>query len=115
MKGKIKVKANILNKLFAGKGKLLKGEGYLSHNISLKSFPKSKGKDRYDYHLLKGSRAIDSGLSIDDLSQFNAGHDIAPRFEYEHKSNYRSRDSWGTLDVGAFEYDPISRISSQGR
>lgn len=73
-------------------------------NVLLKSVAEARFADAasYDYHLTKGSPAIDQGVPPGKLDTF----DLTPKFQYVHPAKGDRRPSTGKLDAGAFEFGP---------
>jgi hypothetical protein len=106
IKTKQGAQAQIMNNLFVGKGKTLKGPGELLNNMQIKSDPGFVAMDNYDYRLVRGSQAIDSGLDTETLKRFKAWMDLVPQHEYIHKLKSKPRSRAGRVDIGAYEYLP---------
>ena len=54
----------------------------------------------YDYHLLAGSPAVDNGADPGFTGSFH----LSPVAEYQHPSDSLPRITYGTIDIGAYEY-----------
>jgi len=70
--------AVLTNNVFAGPGSLLIGPGSLTSNLALD--PGFVDRSTYDYHLAKGSGAIDAATGAGRVGSFS----LTPEFEYRH-------------------------------
>ncbi len=88
----------VLNNIFAGRGKMLAGDGELKNNLitDLDEFVRAK---TYDYRLKPGSHAIDAGVDPGKANDTN----LWPAFEYVQKARAGPRKKDRLLDLGAFE------------
>ena len=77
----------------------------LKRNILTQS-PNFVNKSQYNYRLAQGSPAIDAGSD----SSLSGPIKLLPEWQYVHPLNYERRVKVGKIDVGAYEFVPISRI-----
>ena len=89
----------ILNNVLAGPGTLLVGPGQPTDNIQVAD---SGFVDRaqYDYHLQRGSPAIDRGSPPGEAHGFA----LTPVAQYVHPCREEPRPVAGALDCGAYEF-----------
>lgn len=88
----------LFNNVFAGKGDLACGSGKQQGNVKTDSGFTDRA--RFDYRLLRDSKAVDAGVKPGDAS----GIDLAPHFEYFASGMFKPRPSLPMLDAGAYEY-----------
>ncbi|MDQ1267154.1 MAG: type sorting protein [Bacteroidota bacterium] len=106
----------IVNNLFAGVDAALKtaivGAADTSNNIYNVNISDFLFADEpnYDYHLLKGSPAIEAAMN--DPGEFN-GYSLFPAFEYKHPADSSFRPSKLNLDCGAFAFIDETGIFSE--
>ena len=90
------------NNIFQGNGTVLNGPGTLVTNW-ITGFAYLADPFNYDYHLTANSTgAIDTGSD----PGFGLGYSLTPIYEYLHPTDYQSRPTDATLDIGAYEYVP---------
>lgn len=87
------------NNLFVGAG-TPSSTGKLSADNLATMAPMFVDQANYDYHLQKGSPAIDQGVDPGMADQFS----LTPTEEYVHPLKHVARKSDGKLDLGAFEF-----------
>ncbi len=75
---------------------------FMADNLSFFKFKDASAKD---YHLLASSPVINHGSNI-FFSM--AGYDVTPMFEYVDICSSKERDADGRIDIGAYEYEPVS-------
>ncbi|MGR8929366.1 MAG: right-handed parallel beta-helix repeat-containing protein [Gammaproteobacteria bacterium] len=95
--------AVLINNLFVGPGKQAEGLSEGQHNLNEAKFS-FVGATDYDYHLPKGSPAIDQGVEPNSAAN---GFTLRPKFEYVHPLSLTLRRERGAIDVGAYEYEPL--------
>ncbi|NOY84560.1 MAG: right-handed parallel beta-helix repeat-containing protein [Nitrospirae bacterium] len=88
----------IINNLFAGAGNTPTGSG-ISDNLSV-GFDTFVDTNNYDYRLIAGSPAIDTGVQIATVGTLN----LSPVWEYVHRANRKERILQNILDIGAHEF-----------
>ena len=59
------------------------------------------GRNRYDYRLTRGAKAIDSGVAPEPVQGFS----MRPQYEYDADGMVRRREMRGIPDVGAYEFE----------
>lgn len=106
MAGQIK----IMNNIFAGEGTILMGQGEMINNLDFPGIfgrfsffagkPKLVDISNYDYHLTKGSPAIDAGIDPGVIGDFN----LKSSWQYVHPTEKEKRIISGEIDIGAYEY-----------
>ncbi len=89
----------LLNNLFVGKGRILKGPGRTAGNVVTQR-PRFVDRRGYDYRLRAGSPAIDAGVEPPTV----AGFPLAPVWQYRHPAQGEKRPRRGALDAGAYEF-----------
>jgi hypothetical protein len=63
----------------------------------------------YGYHLLATSPAVNTGI----ITTKNVlGYALQPTLMYQEVASYESRSNTDQIDIGAFEYFPVSSVSS---
>ncbi len=96
------------NNIFQGAGTILNGPGMQVTNwVTSNAYLFNPAN--YDYHLTASSTgAIDTGSD----PGFGLGYSLTPVYEYLHPTDYQSRPSDATLDIGAYEYpaDPTAPV-----
>jgi len=93
------VSAALLNNLFVGKGRMLKGPGRAAGNVVTRR-PRFVDRRGYDYRLRPGSPAIDKGVEPPTVTDFP----LAPVWQYRHPTGGEKRPRRGALDAGAYEF-----------
>jgi hypothetical protein len=95
----------IMNNIFAGGGSTPSGSGSLAVNTNITSATPPGLVDRvnFDYRLTASSSARDAGA---DPGVSANGVSLTPISEYVHPTNRRDRPVVGTIDVGAYEFQP---------
>ncbi|HYE98292.1 MAG TPA: protein kinase [Planctomycetota bacterium] len=88
-------RGRVVNNVFEGRGRILEGEGQVSHNLS-GAGPFVRDAAAGDFHLRPGSPAIDAGTDPGTVD----GLDLTPRFLPGTRD---PRPRRGALDLGAFE------------
>ncbi|MFV0564295.1 MAG: T9SS type A sorting domain-containing protein [Flavobacteriaceae bacterium] len=103
--------ANISNNIFAGTGTMLNGTAttmdanYANTTISDLGFVDELN---YDYRLTENSPAVNYGTALNPVNGFS----LTPDFMYEHPNNNSTRTTInGTIDAGAYEYNPSLSVS----
>ncbi len=94
--------AVIRNNIFVGPGTRIAGPADSGGNFdgATDGDPLLTNLATYDYHLLSGSPAADSGIEPGT----GAGFDLSPTSHYLHPAGSENRPHVGTIDVGAFEF-----------
>ena len=95
-----KARVRLVNNIFAGNGKVLKGIGQPINNLTEAGESFLDGKN-FNYALKSTSAAVDKGIMSGDFD-FTFKLD----FEYLHPAKHVVRPQDGKLDLGAFEYRP---------
>jgi hypothetical protein len=104
--------ALIQNNIFAGAGSVMTGKAERISNLEtpdinkrfsfLAKHPGFRDAENYDYHLIKGSPAVDQGTELPKIP----GLDLTPVWQYVHPASAVQRPVAGPIDIGAFEYQP---------
>ena len=90
----------LVNNLFIGPGTVLQGQGTQRTNLATHD-GQVVNQAEYDYHLAKGSPAINKGM----LPGMAARYDLTPVYEYVDPLSSMPRTVVGpAIDVGAYEY-----------
>ena len=94
--------AVVRNNIFVGPGTRISGPTDSGGNFDAATDgdPLLTSLASYDYHLLTGSPAADSGIAPGS----GAGFDLAPTSHYLHPAGREARPQVGIIDVGAFEF-----------
>jgi hypothetical protein len=87
----------LINNLFVGGGTVLSGPGALTTNL-VTNKPMFVNAAQGDYHLAKGSPAIDAGSNPDTAYGFS----LTPVYQYANLAGV-ARPKHGAIDVGAYE------------
>ena len=98
LKGSIKGVA--ANNIFAGKGKVMKGELELRNNFFDEDFKVFNDISIFDYHLRKDAPFIDKGISI----KTSEGENLLPKYQIELNGLVKRKQIGQGFDPGAFEY-----------
>ena len=96
--------AYIINNAYLGSGDFLEGgneDDVLSHNLKLED-NEIVARGAYDYQLRSNSRAINGGT----IPRSDDGDTLIPTLQYVHPLAKKQRSDDGSLDVGAFEFQP---------
>ena len=93
------LKAVVENNLYLGKGDLVRGIAEQKNNMHGDDSD-VQNRAEFDFHLAKGSKAIDAGGAP---SQVN-GLPVLLDKQYLHKQQFESRPKDDRVDIGAFEY-----------
>jgi Right handed beta helix region len=92
--------SRLVNNLFIGPGTVLQGQGTQTTNLTTRN-AHLVNQAAYDYHLTKGSPAINKGTPPGTA----AGYDLTPKFEYADPLSATPRTVVGpAIDIGAYEY-----------
>lgn len=89
----------ILNNVFAGPGTVLVGPGQPMDNVQVADAG-FVDRTHYDYHLKRGSPAIDAGRPAGEAHGFA----LTPVAQYVPKCGEEPRPTAGALDCGAYEF-----------
>jgi hypothetical protein len=92
----------ITNNIFVGNGPVLSGPASTQDSNLQTTDPGLVSVAEYDYRLLPDSPARNAGTTPDTTN----GIDLAPVFQYVHRSNRETRVADGAIDIGAYEYVP---------
>ena len=85
-----------------GTGRVLTGaSGSMAGNLQTTA-PELQDIDGFDYRLRSNSPAINAGVAPGSGN----GYDLTPVYQYVHRANRESRQTNGSIDVGALEYNP---------
>jgi hypothetical protein len=90
-------RVRIVNNLFVGPGRVLRGAGELAHNLQCRD-PGLADRARFDYRLAAGSPAIGAGV---DPGIAN-GVPLVPVAQYVHPAREEARASRSRIDLGAY-------------
>ena len=90
-------RVRLVNNLFVGPGRVLRGAGELSHNLHSDE-PGLVDRANFDYHLAEASPAIGAGIDPGVLN----GFPLAPVAQYVHNASEEPRPILDRLDLGAF-------------
>ncbi len=90
--------ARIVNNLFVGPGRVLRGQGELRSNLQTDA-PGFLDRARFDYRLAAGSPALEAGVAPGDWD----GMDLLPATQYRHERRASGRSVEGRIDIGAYE------------
>jgi hypothetical protein len=93
-------RAKLVNNLFVGEARVLRGDGLQLTNWSGAHAPFIE-RSAFEYRLARGAPAIDVG---GDAGSF-MGMDLSPVSEYRHPARGAPRPRLGAPDLGAFEGD----------
>jgi hypothetical protein len=97
--------SRLINNLFVGSGIVLQGRGTQVSNLVTRN-AKLVNQAGYDYHLSKGSPAINKGTPPGTA----AGYDLMPLYEYMDAVSATPRTVVGpAIDIGAYEYGNIGQ------
>ena len=100
--------AVLRNNIFVGPGTVCtQANAVLDHNLTM-SDPGLVNQASFDYHLLAGSPAVDTGVD----PGMGSGQSLAPKYHYVHPMSFENRTSVGTIDIGAYELGGGSTSSS---
>jgi hypothetical protein len=108
-------KSLLMNNIFVGSGIVLQGRGTQVTNLVTRN-AHLVNQAEYDYHLSKGSPAINKGT----LPGRAAGYDLAPLYEYVNPPSATPRSVVGpAIDIGAYEYgnvvqSPVKTVAPSG-
>ncbi len=100
----------VVNNIFYGPGTTWSGSGVTlttSNNYVERSYnnsPRFSNVAGFDYHLQKDSPCRDAGIPSGMIDEF----DLTPRYEYVHDALGAPRRNVGNIDIGAFEFSPLS-------
>jgi hypothetical protein len=103
-------KATVVNNIMAGPGSPWTTEGVTvvqSHNYidaTRNNTARLADPASYDYHLLPDSPCRDAGVAPDPVD----GVSLTPQFQYVVDAQSAARVTVGTIDIGAFEYQPTA-------
>ncbi len=101
--------ARVINNLFSGPGTPYSGPVDTTANI-FTTAPGFVDKANFDYHLTATSPAVDKGVNPGAVGSLS----LAPDSQYVYDLNGSPRSIVGAaIDVGAFEYSPLSVVSPQ--
>jgi hypothetical protein len=89
----------VINNIFSGQGVTAPSFATATPNL-VAADPFFEDPVRFDYHLKRGSPAIDAGIDPGTA----AGFDLNPQYQYMHPLSHRARVPVGAMDLGAFEY-----------
>lgn len=89
----------LINNLFSGNGGTRCNNGMQSGDLHDDSG--FVGRNRYDYRLTRGAKAIDSGVAPEPVRGFS----MRPQYEYDADGMVRRRELRGIPDVGAYEFE----------
>lgn len=89
-------RVRLVNNLFVGQGRVLRGAGEVSHNVHSDA-PGLIDRAGFDYRLAPGSPAAGGGTDPGDAD----GVPLTPVAEYVHRASERPRAPAVPLDVGA--------------
>jgi len=100
------------NNVFAGSGTVIVGApvtldsttNWITTNKSSLAFANLTG---YDYQLTASSPVINKGSNPGSAGAYS----LIPVSEYVHNSNKRNRPTNATIDIGAYEYNPVTEIA----
>ncbi|HWP45673.1 MAG TPA: right-handed parallel beta-helix repeat-containing protein, partial [Candidatus Limnocylindrales bacterium] len=93
-------KVTLINNLFVGPGTVLWGKGQQIANLVTQDSP-FVDRANFDYHLVKGSPAIDAGVNPGKANNV----DLTPIWQYVHLANREPRTMVGSaIDIGAYEF-----------
>jgi hypothetical protein len=91
----------LFNNIFAGPGMVTNAVAEQKNNIVYSTNAPFVNRAGYDYRLVSGASAIDSGVNPGT----DFGFDLTPVYQYVHSKNREARVVHGTAsDVGAYEY-----------
>ncbi len=96
--------AYIVNNYFIGGGEVLSGEADTVNNIKVDNIDDAGfiQPDSLNYRINYDAPAVNAALSLSSLGKM----DLSQMKEYVHPVNYKKRESFQIMDVGAFEYAP---------
>ncbi len=92
-------KAKVMNNLFIGGGRAVEGPSDTSNNLETANAG-LVNIAIFDFHLLANSAAINQGANPGTAHGFS----LMPAFQYVHPLSSESRQSVGTIDIGAYEF-----------
>ena len=90
----------VVNNLFIGKASIEAGSPQMANNVFDVSGVEIMDRDRYDYRLRSGAKAINAGSDPGTMGNFP----LTPTFEYVHPLQRKPRAALGAIDVGAHEF-----------
>jgi hypothetical protein len=93
--------AQVFNNIFVGRGKVLNGLGRVEGNY-VGSDPGFVDRANYDYRLTENSPAIDTGIAL----AAEVDGSLIPVAQYGHPLEVEPRISYGSIDIGAYEFVP---------
>ena len=93
------VSCALINNLFSGKGALHCSNGMQAANLDAHS--DFIDRSRYEYRLVRGSKAIDGGVEPEMVRGFS----MQPKYEYDADGAVRRRAMRGIPDIGAYEFE----------
>ena len=89
----------LINSLFAGNGGMRCRNGMQVADLHDDS--SFIGRSRYEYRLVRNSKAIDNGVEPEPVRGFS----MQPKYEYDADGSVRRRELRGIPDVGAYEFE----------
>jgi hypothetical protein len=90
-------RVRLVNNLFVGPGRILRGRGEQSHNLQCNE-PGFVSREQFDYHLRDASPAIGAGTNPGGVNGFS----LTPVAQYRHRAQEEPRPDREGLDVGAY-------------
>ena len=90
----------VVNNLFIGKASIEAGNPQMANNVFDEGGGEIVDRDRYDYHLRRGAKAINAGSAPGTVGSYP----LTPTFEYVHPLQRKPRAVVGPIDAGAHEF-----------
>jgi len=107
----VAVAAVIKNNLFVGTGTVVSQVSAVQAGNFTLGNPLLVDSAIFDYHLAPGSPCIDKGV---DPGSSASGFSLVPNAEYVHPATFEGRQTVGTIDIGAYEFNGGTGVADAG-
>jgi len=107
----VAVAAVVKNNIFVGTGTAISQASAVQAGNFVSGDPMLVNSANFDYHLAPGSPCIDKGVDPGTLAN---GFSLVPNAEYVHAATFEGRQTVGTIDIGAYEFNGGTGVADAG-